>query len=249
VLVTSNAGNGYENAGLIDVASKKITWLTSDKWEISSGKFSPDGKSLTWIANVDGNQDIVVFNLASKHAHALPLPKGINSLAGAEAAFSHDGTHLLFTHNGPNAPNDIWDYDFAAQKSLQITHSLVGGCTRGRHDRALPGPLPQQRRQVADFRIRLCTLQCGKEWQENAAVVSIHGGPTAQAINSFSRSIQYLVNQGFFVIAPNYRGSTGYGKEFEDANRFDMGGGDLEDVISAAEWIKKTGFIDPKKLP
>jgi dipeptidyl aminopeptidase/acylaminoacyl peptidase len=50
------------------------------------------------------------------------------------------------------------------------------------------------------------------------------------------------------VIAPNYRGSTGYGKEFEDANRFDMGGGDLEDVISAAEWIKKTGFIDPKKV-
>ena len=50
------------------------------------------------------------------------------------------------------------------------------------------------------------------------------------------------------MIAPNYRGSTGYGKEFEDANRFDMGGGDLEDVISAAEWIKKTGFIDPKKV-
>jgi dipeptidyl aminopeptidase/acylaminoacyl peptidase len=67
-------------------------------------------------------------------------------------------------------------------------------------------------------------------------------------MNSFNRSVQYLVNQGYFVIAPNYRGSTGYGKEFEDANHFDMGGGDLEDVISAAEWIKKTGFIDPKKV-
>ena len=83
---------------------------------------------------------------------------------------------------------------------------------------------------------------------KNAAVVWIHGGPNAQSDNSFSRGIQYLVNQGYFVIAPNYRGSTGYGKEFEDANRFDMGGGDLEDVISAAEWIKKTGFIDPKKV-
>ncbi len=50
------------------------------------------------------------------------------------------------------------------------------------------------------------------------------------------------------MIAPNYRGSSGYGKEFEDANLHDMGGGDLEDVISAAEWIKKTGFIDPKKV-
>src|SRR5205807_2159732 len=78
--------------------------------------------------------------------------------------------------------------------------------------------------------------------------VVLHGGPEDQTVNSFNKSIQYLVNQGFFVIAPNYRGSTGYGKEFQDANRFDMGGGDLQDVIGAAEWIKKTGFIDPKKV-
>jgi dipeptidyl aminopeptidase/acylaminoacyl peptidase len=247
VLVTSNAGNGYENAGLIDITSKKITWLTSDKWEITSGKFSPDGKSLTWTANVDGNQDIFVYDLASKQTHALPLPKGINSLAGAEAAFSHDGTRLLFTHNGPNAPNDIWDYDFAAQKPQQITHSLVGGVRA--EDMVEPFlihyPSKDGKWQISAFvYVPFNAEKNGK----NAAVVSIHGGPTAQAINSFSRSIQYLVNQGFFVIAPNYRGSTGYGKEFEDANRFDMGGGDLEDVISAAEWIKKTGFIDPKKV-
>jgi len=50
------------------------------------------------------------------------------------------------------------------------------------------------------------------------------------------------------VIAPNYRGSTGYGKEFQQANLFDMGGGDLQDVIAAADWIKQTGYVDPKKL-
>jgi dipeptidyl aminopeptidase/acylaminoacyl peptidase len=57
-----------------------------------------------------------------------------------------------------------------------------------------------------------------------------------------------VVNQGYFVIAPNYRGSTGYGKEFEDANLHDMGGGDLEDVISAADWLIKTGYVDAKKI-
>ena len=50
------------------------------------------------------------------------------------------------------------------------------------------------------------------------------------------------------MIAPNYRGSSGYGKEFSDANLHDMGGGDLEDVISAADWLIKTGFIDTKKI-
>ncbi len=56
------------------------------------------------------------------------------------------------------------------------------------------------------------------------------------------------MNQGYVVIAPNYRGSTGYGKEFMDANRFDMGGGDLADCVAASDWIKQTGYIDPKKL-
>src|SRR5439155_10224931 len=53
VLITSNAGNGYQNAGLPDVATKKISWLTEDKWEISGGHFSPDGKSVTCSANLD----------------------------------------------------------------------------------------------------------------------------------------------------------------------------------------------------
>ena len=66
-------------------------------------------------------------------------------------------------------------------------------------------------------------------------------------MNSFSRFMQYMANQGYIVIAPNYRGSTGYGKEFQQANLFDMGGGDLQDVLAAADWIKQTGYVDPKK--
>jgi dipeptidyl aminopeptidase/acylaminoacyl peptidase len=247
VLITSNAGNGYQNAGLLDVASKKITWLTNDKWEVNSGRFSPDGKRLTWTANVDGNQDIFVYDLATRQSHALPVAKGINSLAGSDTTFSHDGTRLLYTHNGADAPNDIWAYDFSAQKAQQLTHSLVGG-VRG-EDMVEPFlvhyPSKDGKWQISAF---VYVPYNAEKNAKNAAVVYIHGGPTAQTINSFNRSIQYLVNQGFLVIAPNYRGSTGYGKEFEDANRFDMGGGDLDDVISAAEWIKKTGFIDPKKV-
>ena len=247
VLITSNAGNGYENAALLDVATKKITWLTTDKWEMTSGKFSPDGKRLAWTANIDGNQEIYVYDLAARQAHMLPLAKGINSLAGAETAFSHDDTRLLYTHDGPNAPNDLWNYDFATQKAHQITHSLAGGIRS--EDMAEPFlvhyPSKDGKWQISAFvYVPFNAEKTGK----NAAIVYIHGGPTSQTINSFGRSIQYLVNQGYFVIAPNYRGSTGYGKEFEDANRFDMGGGDLEDVIFAAEWIRKTGFIDPKKV-
>jgi dipeptidyl aminopeptidase/acylaminoacyl peptidase len=246
-LITSNAGNGYQNAGLLDIATKKINWLTSDKWEVNSGNFSPDGKRLTWTANVDGNQGIFVYDLAAKQAHALPVPKGINSLAGAEAAFSHDGARLLYLHEGANAPNDLWSFDFTTEKPLQITRSLVGGV---RSEDMVEPYLVHYASKDGKWQIPASVYvpYNAEKNGQNAAIVYIYGAPTAQTLSSFNRGIQYLVNQGYFVIAPIFRGSTGFGKEFEDANRFDMGGGDLEDVISAAEWIKKTGFIDPKKV-
>ena len=250
LLITSNAGNGYQNAALLDVASKKITWLTSDKWEVNSGAFSRDGKRVTWTANVDGNQGIFVYDLTAKQTQALPLAQGTNSLIGAETAesgFSHDGTRLLYRHEAANAPNDLWTFDFASQKPLQITHSLVGGLRS--EDMVEPFlvhyPSKDGKWQISAF---VYVPYNAEKNGQNAAVVAIHGGPEDQARNALSRNIQYLVNQGYFVIAPNYRGSSGYGKEFEDADRFDMGGGDLDDVIAAAEWMKKTGFIDPKKM-
>ncbi len=47
---------------------------------------------------------------------------------------------------------------------------------------------------------------------------------------------------------PTYRGSTGYGKAFTDANAMDAGGGELNDVLDAAEWMKQSDYIDPTKL-
>jgi dipeptidyl aminopeptidase/acylaminoacyl peptidase len=247
ILIASNLVNGHRNAGLLDIATKKIMWLTSDNGEVNSGKFSPDGKRLTWTANIEGSQDIYVYDLASKQAHVLPIAKGINWLLGTETAFSHDSTRLMYIHEGPNAPDDLWSYDFAAGKPQQITNSLVGGIRS--EDMVEPYlihyPSKDGKWQISAF---VYVPYNAEKNGRNAAVVWIHGGPNAQSDNSFNRGIQYLVNQGYFVIAPNYRGSAGYGKEFDDANRFDMGGGDLEDVISAAEWIKKTGFIDPKKI-
>lgn len=247
VLITSNGQNGYDNIGLLDIATKKITWLTNDKWESYGRSFSPDGKRLTWITNIDGNSDAFVYDLLTRQAHALPLPKGVNTLGGAETPFTKDGNRLLFYHNGPNAPNDVWIYDFASSKAHQVTQSLVGGVRS--QDMVEPFlvhyPSGDGKWEISAF---VYVPYNAEKNGQNAAIVYIHGGPASQTVNSFNKTIQYLVNQGYFIIAPNYRGSTGYGKEFMDANRFDMGGGDLQDVISAAEWIKKTGYIDPKKV-
>jgi dipeptidyl aminopeptidase/acylaminoacyl peptidase len=247
LLITSNAGNGYDNVGLLNIATRKIDWLTQDKWEISGGNFSPDGKLVTWTANVDGNADIFLHNLASGKTTSLPLPKGVNGLGGADTAFTRDGSRLLYYHNGPNAPNDVWVHNLATGKSHQVTHSLVAGVPTDHmvEPYLVHYPSRDGKWTISAFLYVPYNMQRNGE---NAAIVYVHGGPTAQTVNSFNRFIQYMVNQGYMVIAPNYRGSTGYGKDFQRSNLFDMGGGDLQDVLAAADWIKQTGFVDSKKI-
>ena len=247
VLVTSNAANDYQNVGLLDAATHKMKWLTEDKWEVAAGSFSLDGKSVTWRANVDGNTDLYIHNLISGKTTDLPLPKGVNSFGGAESSFSRDGSKLLYYHNGPNAPNEAWVYHLAAGKSTQETHSLMAGIPADHMVEPFLVHYPSRdgKWTISAFVYVPHNMQRNGQ---NAAIVYIHGGPTSQTVNSFNRFIQHIVNQGYMVIAPNYRGSTGYGKEFQDANLFDMGGGDLQDVLAAADFVKASGYLDPKKL-
>ena len=257
ILITSNAENGYDNIGLLVVGTKselngvlrpgEVKWLTKDKWEIRGGEFSLDGKHITFSANVDGNEDIYQRDLATSKSTALPIPKGVNEPAGGHSAFSKDGTRLLYYHNGPTAPGDLWVYALATGKSHQVTHSLVAGVRS--EDMVEPYLIhyPSRDGKWIISAFLYVPFNMARNGQ-NAAVVYIHGGPTAQTMNSFNRFVQYAANQGYMVLAPNYRGSTGYGKEFQQANLFDMGGGDLQDVLAGVDWIKQTGHLDPKKI-
>ncbi len=255
VLVTSNAGNGYENIGLLPVgmngrgyfAADPIKWLTKDKWEIRGGEFSPDGKHITFSANVDGNEDIYLHDLMTGKSTALPIPKGVNEPAGGHSAFTKDGSSLLYYHNGPTAPGDLWVYTLATGRSHQVTHSLIAGVRS--EDMVEPNLVhyPSRDGKWTISAFLYVPFNMTRNGQ-NAAIVYIHGGPTSQTMNSFNRFVQYAANQGYMVLAPNYRGSTGYGKEFQQANLFDMGGGDLQDVLAGVDWIRQTGHLDPKKI-
>jgi dipeptidyl aminopeptidase/acylaminoacyl peptidase len=247
VLITSNAGNGYENVALLEVPTKKIKWLTEEKWAVSGGNFSRDGRSITLRANVDGNTDLYIHDLISGKNRALALPKGVNSFGGAGSAFSPDGAQILYYHNGANAPSDVWVYDLVRGKSTQVTHSLMAGVPPAHFVEPFLVHYPSRDGKWTISAFLYVPRNMQRNGQ-NAAIVYIHGGPTSQTVNSFNRFIQHIVNQGYMVIAPNYRGSTGYGKDFQDANLFDMGGGDLQDVLAAADFLKQTGYPDPNKL-
>jgi dipeptidyl aminopeptidase/acylaminoacyl peptidase len=247
VLITSNALDGYDNAALLEIESKKVHWLTKDKWSISGDSFSPDGKYLTYGANVDGNTYIYLYEIGTGKTHALVLPKGVNYVSGRASPFTRDSQRLLYNHNGPTAPGDLWIYTLADGKSHQITNSLVGGVRAEDMVEPYLVHYPSKDGKWTISALVYVPYNLPRN-NQSPAIVYVHGGPTAQSVNLFNRFVQYMTNQGYIVIAPNYRGSTGYGKEFQQANLFDMGGGDLQDVIAAADWIKQTGYVDPKKV-
>jgi dipeptidyl aminopeptidase/acylaminoacyl peptidase len=246
-LITSDANNGYWNVGLLDIAGGKINWLTSDKWDLRSGSFSPNGRSACWTANVDGRIAVYTHDLASNQTQALPLKNGGNTLGGNPRPYSPDGLKLLFNHEGGDAPTDAWVYDTASQQSQQITYALVGGLRASDMVNPYLVHYPS-----SDGKFTISALvYVPNNIQPNGkfpAIVYIHGGPSSQTVDGFDPFVQYIVNQGYLVIAPNYRGSTGYGKEFMNANYHDLGGGDLSDVLDAADWIKKSAFVKPDKL-
>jgi dipeptidyl aminopeptidase/acylaminoacyl peptidase len=79
-------------------------------------------------------------------------------------------------------------------------------------------------------------------------VVDVHGGPHAQTTDSFDPQVQAWVDHGFVVAMPNYRGSTGYGKAWEDAVQGDPGRPELIDCRAVADRLVADGVADPERV-
>jgi dipeptidyl aminopeptidase/acylaminoacyl peptidase len=79
-------------------------------------------------------------------------------------------------------------------------------------------------------------------------VVYPHGGPHSRATLGFDFTVQVLAANGYAVFQPNFRGSSGYGQKFIDADRFDLGGGDMKDIMSGVDHLIKEGIADKDRL-
>ena len=75
-----------------------------------------------------------------------------------------------------------------------------------------------------------------------------HGGPTGASLNTFSGTVQVLAANGFAVLQPNFRGSTGKGLAFAQANKNNWGKGDYEDCMTGVDAMVAKGIADPDRL-
>ena len=187
LLISSDAENSYRNIALLDVASKQVQWLTKEKWDSQPGTFAPDGRKLTWTTNIDGNRMVFVYDVAAKRAQALPLKAGVNSLAGSETAFSHDGKQLLYKHSGPDSPGDLWVYALATGQTHQLTNSMVAGLRA--EDMVAPAlvryPSRDGKFQISAFVYMPHNIIKNAQYP---ALVYVHGGPSSHSITTSTRS-------------------------------------------------------------
>jgi dipeptidyl aminopeptidase/acylaminoacyl peptidase len=80
------------------------------------------------------------------------------------------------------------------------------------------------------------------------AIIAIHGGPTGQSSASYNARAQFFATRGFAYLEVNYRGSTGYGKNYMAALRGQWGVLDVQDAIDGARYLVDAGLADGNKL-
>ena len=246
LLITSNQKNGFNNVALLEVASKQLTWATDTQWDASAGNFSPDGKTFTYLINEDGRIDAHLAERASMQAEKINFPAGLNYFAGNPSPFSPRGDRMLVGHQSSIHPGDIWVYDLATQHPTQLTFSAVASLETT--------PLPAA--QIVHYKTFDGKTISALLWvpfnlrrdSSSPALVLPHGGPTGQMVDYWNPEVAALVSRGYVCIAPNVRGSTGYGIAFQKANYQDLGGGDLQDEVYAAKFLEATGYVNPKKI-
>ena len=244
LLVTSNAKGGYENVALLNLATKGLRWLTDTQWSAFGVAFTPDGESAVYGLNADGRVSTRFVNLKTMQESERGIPAGMNLPDAAPTPFLPDGSMLL-AHEDSGHPQEL--YRLAKDNTLtQITHNA--------NETLQHAVLPKS--QLVTYKSFDGRLISAFMWVPfnlkrdgtAAAVVMPHGGPTGQTTDAFNGRAELLASRGFVVIAPNVRGSTGYGMEFQNANIKDLGGADLKDEVAGVDFLKATGFVDAKRV-
>jgi len=246
LLITSNARGGFQNVALLDVATGKRRWVTDTQWEAAAGDFSATGKQFSYTLNSDGLSDAYLVDFDSLKSEKVRLGTGVNGHPAYPNSFSPSGDRLLVSHESSAQPADLWIYAIATHRSRRLTRSAVASLSSA--------AMPESRLvhyQTFDGKIISALMWVPynlRRDRSSPALVLPHGGPTGQSQDYWSPRVAALVSRGYVCIAPNVRGSTGYGIDFQQANYQDLGGGDLQDEVYASRFLEATDYVNPKKI-
>jgi dipeptidyl aminopeptidase/acylaminoacyl peptidase/CubicO group peptidase (beta-lactamase class C family) len=232
--------DGFLNLGIYELATGQITWATQGSGDKEQPAWSPDGRRLAYVAGNGPTTALAVVELDGGPPTIYQIEPGVCYLP----RFTPDGASLLFVFDSPCRPSDLWLLSPNDGSFRQLTCSLPADLDDS------PFAAPTQVRYPSLDGRSVPTLLYEPVQAEELppAVVYVHGGPDWLTQCTWDPVVQHMVSRGWIVLAPNYRGSTGYGQEWQLANRFDLGNGDTQDVVAGADYLVREGLADPSRI-
>jgi dipeptidyl aminopeptidase/acylaminoacyl peptidase len=229
----------YDQIGLLDLASGEILWLTEGPGDKTSPAWDASGEQLSYLHYLGATNRLVVHKLTDHFSlNTFSLHPGLH----AHPRFTPDGQHLLFLFENPQNPPDLWSLALETGLFRPLTRSLPA-------DLDLSGlPLPVEILYPGLDDVQVPALLYRPGTAPAPAVVNVHGGPAWQYALDWNPFMSHLASRGWTVLAPNYRGSTGYGRAWQTANRCDLGGGDTRDVAAGAEYLLREGLAQAARI-
>lgn len=239
----SSTASGYSNICLYNIATRELNQVTEGERESHSPVISPDGKWIAYTTYSGGSMNAVVHPLGGGDETVASPGKGCTE----GLKFSGDSTHMYFIFSGSRNSADLFSFRLTDGRREQLTRCVPAyldttGFTEGREVSV------RNSDDAVDIPALLYVPAARYGASGLPGAVHIHGGPAWHAMNMWKPMVQALVSMGIAVIEPNYRGSTGYGKKFRDANRHVMGKSDLADCVYAADYLIREGIADPARV-
>lgn len=239
---TTAEGRDLSALAEIEVASGKLTYLDKPEHEIEGLAVSPKGRFLAYLLNVGGISELKLRDLKTeKTITAKGLPLGVIS----QLEFSPDDTKLAFVFDGARHNPDVWVWDIAPNKVRQLTHSSRAGIPFSQfvEPELIHYPTFDGKKIPAWF-----YKPATKGDRLPPVIVYPHGGPESQTRANFTSLFQYFVGRGYAVLAPNVRGSSGYGTAYMNLDNTTKRMDSVKDLAHAALWLRDQKQGDPKRL-
>jgi dipeptidyl aminopeptidase/acylaminoacyl peptidase len=216
------------------------------QWDVDAFDVSPDGRYIAYVMNEDGRSRLTVIDQQMK----LDLvPPGVPDGRIDEIRFDRSGKKLAFSAESAQSPRDAYVYDLAKSSVERWTQSEVGPVDNSTFVPAELVHYPTWDRVNGKQRMLSAYLYTPKTPGPHPVLISIHGGPEDQYRPGYEAFFQFLVNElGYAVIAPNVRGSAGYGKTFLKLDNGVLREDAVKDIGSLLVWIGVQPILDRDRV-
>jgi dipeptidyl aminopeptidase/acylaminoacyl peptidase len=246
VFVITNRDSEFEQLKRVDLASGEVETLTGHlPWDVDSFARSDDGRFLVYVANVDGQSRLTVLDLANNSEQVPPLPDGLIGRIG----FDRSGRRLALTFETAQSPRDVFVLELERNALTRHTQSEVGPVDPLQFAPAELVRFPTFDRERGRARQVPAFIYRSTAPGPRPVYIDVHGGPESQYRPTFNPFTQFLVRElGFTVIAPNVRGSSGYGKTYLNLDNGEDREDAVKDIGALLVWIGAQRNLDAKRV-